>query len=309
MRVSVINKPDNSVWGKIVRVVGDPYYYALSLPSFFLLFGAAAIFLGCLGLIMAGIWFGLRTIAHGDSPKFEEVHPKMFIACACVAMMPLVSGVLSRRMTRPEIRGKFVQFSKRMVYKNGHFVFSVIDTRKTQLIGTNIVIELVSTPTSDGEVVCRRVNLGPPGLIAIPTEITVPVGSLFPSLNQVASCDVCGRSDFSSFKSYSAHMSWFHGIARREASEEILKSLQMEIDSLSLLRIVLTGTDEVSGKGGTATKEYKRMDILVNSVVGADDSFSVRTGATDDRSVSSDSSVTEWSAKSSYVHVDFKPNS
>ena len=294
--------------GTFWRVVSDPYYYALSLPSFFLLLISSATFLAILGLVMAGLWFAIRAMAHGEYPDFGAVHPKMFMACACVGIMPLVSGVLSRRMTRPEIRGKFIQFSKRIVYKNGHFIFSVIDVRKTQLIGTNIVLEVL-VAGDDEEVICRRVKLGPPGLIAIPTEISVPVGALFPSLNQVASCDVCGRSDFSSFKSYSTHMSWFHGIARREASEEILKSLQTELDTLSFLRVVLTGSDEVSGKGGIATKEYRRNEILINSLLGADDSFSVRTGGTDDRSVSSDSSVTEWSAKSSYVHVDFKSNS
>jgi hypothetical protein len=312
MRVEHVNKANNEWYRKVIRVLSDPYYYALTLPSFLLLFFSAVIFLVLLAIVMAGLWFSIRTIAYHKRPSFDEMHPSRFLACACVAMMPLVAGFLSRRMTRAEIRGKFVHFSKRIAYRNGHFVFSVIDMRKTQLIGTNVVVEVIAG-LSDA-IACRRVDVGRPGIIAIPTEVRVPVGEIFPSLKQVVSCDICGRSSFRSFKAYSLHMSYHHGIARTEASEDILRSLEAELANLRLLRVVLTGTDEVSGKTGMSIKEYKRGDIVLGGTSGNDDAFSIRTMLTDeqlgrlssDSSSSKDDGSTTLSVKSNYVHVDFK---
>lgn len=307
MKVVAVNRDENRWFDKLFRIISDPYYYALSLPSFFLLFLASVLFLGILGLVMAVLWFAIRSIAHGERPDFGQVHPKMFVGGACVAMMPLVSGVLSRRLTRPEIRGKFVHFSKKINYKNGHFSFTVIDMRNTQLIGTNIVVEII-TGFGAENLVCRRVDLGPPGIIAIPTEIRIPVGSVFPSLNEIVSCDFCGKSNFSSFKTYSCHMAWLHGITKREATEDVMRSLEAELANLRLLRVVLTGADEVSGKGGIATKEYRRHDVNIGGFSGTD-AFSVKTIISDEPTDSSndDEISTTLSAKSSYIHVDFRP--
>ena len=307
MKVTIRDPSNNSFFQKFWRLLNDPFYYALSLPSLFLLVLAAFVFLFVLACIMVLIWLALKTWAEGVAPNIKVVPVKMFMAGACVAMMSLVAGLISRRMTRPEVRGKFIHFSRKINYKNGNLVFTVIDMRVTQLIGTKITIELV---TGIGELHCRRIDLGPPGIIAIPTEISVPVGKLFPELNQVASCDVCGQSSFSSFKAYASHMSWKHGMARREATEEVLRNLEVELAKIRLFRVVLTGSDEVSGKGGVAIKEYKKSDINLSGI--GDDTFSVKTVSVEDYNSSSDSAEdvsTTFSTKSHYIHVDFRPGS
>jgi hypothetical protein len=306
MKAKQVNRPEDGAWNRVKRVLSDPYYYALALPSFLLNLFASLVFLAFLGFVVALVWYTIRTISLGAAPDFSEAHPRMFIAGGFVSMFPLIAGVLSRRMTRPEIRGKFVQFSKKIQYRNGHLLFTVIDMRKTQLIGLNVVLEIISGRSDD--IVCRRVNLGSPGIIAIPTEIRVPIGSVFPSLNQVVSCDICGRSKFSTFKTYASHMAYYHGVSKSESVEDILKSLEAELANLRLLRVVLTGADEISGKGGIATKEFKRSDISLHGFVGTEDSFSVKTGGTEEVSSSSgdDEVSTTLSAKSSYIHVDFR---
>lgn len=307
MKVTIRDPSNNSILRKLWRLLNDPFYYALSLPSFFLLLLGAFIFLFLLACIMVLVWLALKSLSEGIAPNIKIVPVKMFMASACVAMMPLVAGLISRRMTRPEVRGKFIHFSRKINYKNGNLVFTVIDMRVTQLVGTRITIELV---TGIGEIHCRRVDLGPPGIIAIPTEISVPAGKLFPALNQVASCDVCGQSSFSSFKAYASHMSWKHGMTRREANDEVVRNLEVELSKIRLFRVVLTGCDEVSGKGGVAIKEYKKSDINLFGI--GEDTFSVKTGSVGDNSSSSDSGEdvsTTFSTKSHYIHVDFRPGS
>ena len=304
MKVTIENSQNKSILAKVWRVLKDPYYWALSLPSFFLLLLAGFGFLFTLACLMVLVWWIIRLLAHGIAPDLKEVHPKMLMGCACVAMMPLVSGLISRRMTRAEIRGRFVHFSKRVLYKSGNFVFTVIDMRFTQLIGTSIVVEIA---TGVDDLSCRRVNLGPPGIIALPTEISIPVGDIFPSLKQVASCDICGQSGFSSFKAYASHMSWFHGVARREATDEVLRSVEIELSKIRLFRVILTGTDEVSGKGGIAIKEYKRAEIFLTGMA-VDDTFSVKTTEDYESSMGVHEDVsTTLSAKSHYIQVDLRP--
>ena len=319
MRVEVQSSERVGILKVIVRIFSDPFYYAMSIPSLAGLLFFAILLLAAVSWIMVGVWYAVKTIAMWEVPVFDESkHPiKMFIAGGCAVVYTLCAGVIHRRLTRAEVRGKFISFSKIIKVKNGNtFVFSLIDKRHTQLIGTSLTIELVTVES--GSVKSSKIPLGSPGILAIPTEIIVPVEKVFPSLANVTSCDQCGQDDFRSIQAYSAHMSYFHGVAKRETKEELASKLAEEVAKVDLFRIRLCGVDEVSGKVGRAIKEYSADQIVLSTISSAatDDTFSVisrpggdiSSGESEGETDSTPMTASSATGKRGYVHVDFRYN-
>ena len=319
MRVVHEEQPDPvraKVGKAIVSVFRDPFYYAMATPSVVVLILAAALCVGTVAAIMVGVWMIVKVAALGSWPSLEGQPVKMFIGAACMALLPLCAGIIHRRMTAPEIRGKFVCFSKcvKLRQKDHVLVFSLIDQRKTQLIGTDICIEMVSLDAISNTLTARTVQLGSPGIIAIPTEIRIPLASVFPSLDAGSrrTCEGCGASGFKSAKRYANHLSYHHNRALPDEGD-LMKRLREEVGKLELFRVRLVGVDEVSGKGGVAIKHYLPADFVdgEHSVGGSDETFSV-ISRSDSKSESdwsdSDGKSTAGSqaTNTKYVHIDFK---
>lgn len=289
----------------VVRVLKDPFFYAMSLPSVWLLFAAVFSVLLVLAAILSGVWLLLRRIIDGAHPDISAQPIKMFIAMGCTAVFILAAGMLGRRLTRPQVRGKFVQFSKTVKYRDGCLCVSVIDMRRTQLIGISVSVELIA----GDPIKAVRVPAESPSIIVIPTEICVPVSSLFPSLAQATTCDICGCWRFSNFKTYAQHMSFHHGVTKAESKDEFMQRLREEVNAVDTFRVVVSGTDEVSGKGGFATKEYKRSEIVLDANCKESETFSVISDVphvtTDKDASDTEEASTTLSEKSNYVHVAF----
>jgi hypothetical protein len=182
--------------------------------------------------------------------------------------------------------------------------------RRTQLIGTKVTVELIQTFEGGRGTIARRVNGGSPGIIVIPTEIRIPASDLFPTMAEVVTCDLCGACSFRDFKGYAAHMAFKHEVTKTESKDDFMRRLRQEVGAVDTFRVIVTGTDEVSGKGGFASKEYAATEILLDATGAEDETFSVvsRLGNLETKSVASDDSLeasSTLSGKSSYVHVDF----
>lgn len=299
-----MNSAERKTWP--LRLWSDPFYYAIRLPSVGILILFSLLLLAVLSLGMVLVWIVVKWIALGSFPSFQGQPVKMFMASAAIAAYILLAGIIHRRMTMPHVRGRFVSFSNTLYLKNGLLTFSLVDKHETQLIGTKLVVEIATIDKSDN-LLARRLELDSPGILALPTEITVPICEIFPSLRaNNFFCQICGKSQFSSSKAHVSHMSFFHG-ADPEKEEE-LTSLPSIFEEIEILRVVLTGTDEMSGKSGLAVKEYLRSDI---EMMPAEDPkyFEIYEETDEDTENISDeeSLVTSTpSSKPSVVHIDFK---
>jgi hypothetical protein len=285
---------------KLSRIWKDPFYYAIRLPSVTGLLIVSLVVLALISGLMFIVWIVVKWIALGHFPSFQGQPLKMFIASAAVAVYILLAGIIHKRMTMPELRGRSVSFSKYLNVVNGNLVFTLVDQHTTQLVGTKVVAELI-TINQDGNVVARRIGLVAPGIIAIPAQINVSVNELFPQLKIDSSCSICGKADLTQ-KGLSLHLAFRHGIP--QITERFSADIESEINSIEIFRVVLTGIDEVSGKPATAVKEYFRSDIKFSSEIDEPlcvvyESKALGESDNDDESTTTSSSAT-------FVHIDFK---
>jgi hypothetical protein len=303
---------------KFFAVLKDPFYYAMATPRLWMLLVASFMFIMAVAAVMIGLWTLIKRIAEGKTPSPENQPFRMFVAAACVSCFTIIAGIIHRRMTAAEVRGKFVTFSKSVYLRNHAFEFSLIDQRKTQLIGTSISLSIVLLSDAHGvdpsaAIEARRIELGSPGIIAIPAVVSIPVDRVFPSM-EISSCEVCGRSNFRSTEALMSHLSFIHQIKREVSEEEFRLKLATEISKIEIFRITLTGVDEVSGKGGVATREYIPSEIGVEPNGPHEETFSVISGKdlevmTPVNSSSDDDEVStvqgSKTSQDTYVHVDF----
>ena len=294
---------------RIFRIAADPFYYAIRLPSVVYLIIVAGVFLGAISATMIAVWMVVRWASLGSIPDLAESPPKMFIGCAVVSTFTICAGIIHRRMTAAEIRGKFVSFSKFCQLDRGRLSFSVIDKRSTQLIGATVKVDIITLNSDDGSMQTRTVDLGSPGILVIPTEISVGVAKIFPLLATASSCTVCGHCGFSDPAAYAAHMSFFHAVAKTESLEELNRALAHQLDSTELFRVRIAGVDEVSGKPGSAEKLYAKSDFQFgtqhNKLI-IDDTFSVISKIGGDTASETSSTDHGSPSRRAYVHVDFK---
>ena len=285
--------PEKSVWRQIMSILSDPFFYALKLPTVAHVMFYSAIFLAIVSGIMILVWFGVRGISLGAFPHISETPPKFFPALAMVSLFTLCAGIIHKRMTSEEIRGRFVAFSSKCWIENEAVVFQVIDKRSTQLIGTNVVVDVMYTgeiPRSKhlpSKLICKTINLGSPGLLVIPTNISVPFAKIF---DTGLDCLVCGKRDFPNPYSLTAHMGFFH------KAQILPKKMVHNLHNLLQFRIRIRGVDEISGKAGMAEKTYTTSEIVPDP--------SEYDENEDDFSIIDNTSA--GGSPKKYVHIDFK---
>ena len=299
VEINNVSSKKNNGWSSPLKVWNDPFYYALRLPSLWSLLLSGFLFLALVSVAMVVIWFMVKAATLGSFPSIEGQPVKMFIGSAAVAVYILLAGVIHRRMTMPAMRGKSVVFSNFITLVDAAFTFSIVDTHRTQMIATKLLIELILVDDS-GVVEARRVDLGSPGIIAILTPMSVPILDLLPKLQVSNDCKICGQSDFS-LRGYSLHMSFRHGIEVQETGHSIPRVME-EIQAVEKVRVVLTGIDEMSGKPGIAVKEYLRSDFKLDQ--SEEQIYDVHEDK--DLSDSLSGTFTTIASLKNYVSIDFK---
>ena len=297
MKIINILKPNN--YGKILfenisLFLNDPFYYFLSIPYVFLaILAAGAVLMACAS-IMILVWILVKLIALGSVPPVSEQPFKMYIGMASMSIFTLCAGVIHRHLTKPEKRGQFISFSNILSFDNEIFKFEIIDKRATLLVGTSISVDVMMI---DG--ICRRINLGSPGIIAIPTEIKFGINKVF---NEQYICNECGAQHCEdNIEEYFDHLMFYHKKNGEEMRKNRKKNLEILLDKIDYINIRLSGVDEVSGKGCIAEKEFAR-ESIVNVVVEGDQGDSPFSLITDDKVSTGDDD------QGFFVHVDFKYN-
>jgi hypothetical protein len=330
MNIKLIQpKKERGFFYAALQVVSDPYYHIMNLPSLWWVLAVAILVLAVVSSIMVGVWTLVKLVATGTSHSPSSVPIKMFIAMATTVIFTIFSGIILRYLTKADIRGKFIYFSKYLVGSgvgadwDERFVFEVIDKRTTQLIGMSITAQ-VTINNGRGDYEFRRIPIQSPGIIALPTEVEIPIRKIFPE-SLTADCNVCGKP--CTVKTLASHMEYYHGMDKAGAVEARRVQMQTLVDSIEEIKIRISGVDEVSGKGGSAEYTYERNESIIygeRSISGGkssinsggirvslDDNFSVTTTIDglgphpwSPRAEQTSSPSSTCSKK--YIHVDFK---
>jgi len=309
MNISIIKaRGDRGFVASIIAILSDPYYYLMNLPSVWLVLAVSIVLLAVVSSLMVGVWSLMKFFTTGstESPTSQPV--KLFIGMATTATFTIFAGVMMRYMTRADIRGQFVFFSKYLILSDKErFVFEVIDKRTTQLIGMSITAE-ITISEGRGNYEFRRISLNSPGIIALPTELKIDIKDIFPELLR-ADCHVCGKA--CSIRTLPPHMEYYHGIDQAGAIEARKLKIRLLVDSIESVKIRISGVDEVSGKNGTAEYIYSKAGGDSTIVLSRekskslDDNFSVTTTIDDLSSSPQSSSPSSNKSAKKYVHVDF----
>jgi len=315
--VIILPKSDRAIFKSILSILSDPFYYLLNLNSLILLLFFSMIIVSILASIMMAIWILVKLIAVGILHSPSDAPVKMFFGMAVITIFTTIAGIIHRHLTRSEVRGQFVSFSKYMTLRNQSssvieeedLLFQVVDKRATQLIGMGICAE-VAIDHGRGDFEFRRVAIDSPGMIVLPTQIPIHLENIFPEILH-ANCDVCGATCTAA--TLAAHLQYFHEIDKKGSLESRKIKMHTLISSIHEIRIRISGVDEVSGKPGTAEHLYEKSNIILvqESKEKLHDDFDTVTTTVDDMGDSStiERSISSPSAKSSspkkFVHVDF----
>ena len=308
--VIVLPKSERGIFRSFVAIISDPFYYLMNLDSLLLILIAAAFVVSLLAAIMMGIWIFVKLITLGTLHSPSDAPVKMFFGMAVITIFTTIAGIIHRHLTRAEIRGRFVSFSKFILLRNQSnsviededLLFYVVDKRATQLIGMGICAE-VTIDHGRGDFEFRRINVTSPGMIVLPTEIQIHVKDIFPEILN-ANCHVCGAKCTAA--TIASHLQYYHNIDKRGSVESRKIKMHTMVSSIHEIRIRISGVDEVSGKSGTAEHLYEKSFIVIDATKAKiEDDFDTVTTTLDENSTIGRSISSSGGSPKKFVHVDF----
>ena len=199
---------------------------------------------------MAAVWVLIRLILVQSLPE-GPVPYRAWIAGAFVLVYAILATVMFRRITGGEVRGRSIIFSNEIKIENNFLIFEIVDERKNPLFGISVFAEIFHVSGK-----CFRIPIQSPRSIPVPTEVRVPMSDIFSNCGDF--CEICGKSNF---YSKSKHLKFHHKIE----SEKFLETFESMMEKLKniQIKIQIDGTDEISGRPGTAQKIYALSDILL----------------------------------------------
>jgi len=308
--IIILPKSERGFFVSFSNILSDPFYYIMKLDSLILILFVAILIVSLLACIMMGIWVSVKIITVGIIHNISDVPIKMFFGMSVITIFTTLAGIIHRHLTRSEIRGRFISFSDYIFLQNcennyffedrENFIFNVVDKRATQLIGIAICAEVI-IDHGRGDFEFRSIPIPSPGLIVLPTQVSVPLKSIFPELMH-ANCHICGAE--CTVATVAAHLEYYHEIDKKGSMETRKMNLHRLISSIHEIRIRISGVDEVSGKAGTAEHVYENLNICFDGIKKRDDDFDTVTTSIDE---SSSRSISSGSPKK-YIHVDFNYN-
>ena len=308
--IIILPKSERGFFISCSHLLADPFYYLMKLDSLVFVLFAAVFIVSLLACFMMGIWMLVKFITLGIVHKISDVPVKMFFGMSVITIFSTLAGIIHRHLTRSEFRGRFISFSDFITLQNCEtnyffedretFVFQVVDKRATQLIGISICAHVI-IDHGRGDFEFRAIPIQSPGLIVLPTQIPVPLKSIFPELLN-ANCHICGAE--CTVATVAAHLEYYHEIDKQGSTEKRKINMHRLISSIHEIRIRISGVDEVSAKAGTAEHIYEKTNICFNGEKKGEDDFDTVTTSIDEGSLPT---ISSGSLKN-FIHVDFNYN-